>query len=103
MPYISTSVDGAAGTDISASFSDVTQLSVPIALGYDKSVPWTMTTNDLNDPQQRDRKMKSANQKLATDINLAIANVAGIQGTLVVSRSGPPRLPAMTTWPLPIR
>lgn len=87
MPYISTSTDGAAGTDLSASFKDVTQLSVPIGLGYNKAVLWTMTTNDLNDPQQRDRKMKSAQQKLATDINLAIASVVGQQGTLVVKRT----------------
>ena len=87
VPYISTSTDGPAGTDISASFADITQLSVPIALGYDKTVPWTMTTNDLNDPMQRERKMRSAQQKLASDINVAIANVAGIQGSLVVKRT----------------
>lgn len=87
VPYISTSVNGAAGTDISSSFTDVTQLSVPISLGFDKSVPWTMTTNDLNDPLQRERKMRSAQQKLASDINVAIANVAGEQGTLVVKRT----------------
>ncbi len=89
VPYVSVSVDGAAGTDISASFSDVTQLSVPIALGFDKSVPWAMTSNDLNDPQQRDRKYRSAMQRLATDINIACANVAAVQGTLVVKRTAP--------------
>ena len=87
VPYVSVSVDGAAGTDISASFADVTQLSVPIALGYDKSVPWTMTSNDLNDKQQRERKLRSAMQRLATDINIACANVACLQGTLVVKRT----------------
>ena len=87
MPYISTSIDGAAGTDISSSFQEITQLSVPIGLGYDKSVPWTMTTNDLNDQMQRERKMKSAVQRLGSDINKAIANVAGIQGSLVVKRT----------------
>lgn len=87
VPYISQSVDGPAGTSISSSFGDVTQLSVPISLGFDKSVPWRMTTNDLNDPQQRERKMGSAQQKLAADINTAIANVAGLQGTLVVKRT----------------
>jgi hypothetical protein len=86
-PYVSVSVDGPAGTDISASFSDVTQLSVPISLGYDKSVPWKMTSNDLNDPQQRDRKMRSAMQRLATEINISCANVAAIQGTLTVKRT----------------
>lgn len=87
VPYVSVSVDGPAGTDISGSFSDVTQLSVPISLGFDKTVPWKMTSNDLNDPQQRDRKMTSALQRLATDINVACANVAGLQGTLVVKRT----------------
>jgi hypothetical protein len=87
VPYVSVSVDGPAGTDISANFADVTQLSVPISLGFNKSVPWKMTSDDLNDPQQRDRKMTSALQRLATDINVACANVAGLQGTLVVKRT----------------
>jgi hypothetical protein len=87
VPYVSVSVDGAAGTDISASFADVTQLSVPIGLGFDKTVPWKMTSNDLNDPQQRDRKMESALKRLATDINMACANVACLQGSLVVKRT----------------
>ncbi|HEX7891465.1 MAG TPA: P22 phage major capsid protein family protein [Ramlibacter sp.] len=87
MPYVSVSIDGSAGTDISASFADVTQLSVPIGLGYNKTVPWNMTTDDLNDAQQRERKLKSAMQRLATDINLAVATVVGQQGTLVVKQT----------------
>jgi hypothetical protein len=87
MPYVSVSVDGAAGTDISASFADVTQLSVPIGLGFNKAVPWSMTSDDLNDKQQRERKYQSAMQRLATDINVACANVAALQGTLVVKRT----------------
>lgn len=87
VPYVSVSIDGPAGTDISAQFNDVTQLSVPIALGYDKTVPWAMTSNDLNDKQQRERKLRSAMQRLATDINVACANVASLQGTLVVKRT----------------
>ncbi|MGE5622489.1 MAG: P22 phage major capsid protein family protein [Bacillota bacterium] len=87
VPYVSVSIDGAAGTDISSSFSDVTQLSVPIGLGFDKTVPWQMTSNDLNDKQQRERKYQSALQRLASDINVAIANVAALQGSLVVKRT----------------
>jgi hypothetical protein len=86
-PYVSVSIDGAAGTDISANFADVTQLSVPISIGFNKTVPWAMTSDDLNDPQQRDRKYRSALQRLATDINVACANVAAQQGTLVVKRT----------------
>jgi hypothetical protein len=86
-PYISTTVDGAAGTDISSSFTDLTQLSVPIGLGYNKSVPWQMTGNDLNDELQRTRKYQSALQALSTQINISCANVAGIYGSLVVKRT----------------
>lgn len=86
-PYVSVAIDGAAGTDISSNFADVTQLSVPIGLGFNKTVPWAMTSDDLNDPQQRDRKLKSALQTLATQINMAVTNVAALQGTLVVKRA----------------
>lgn len=86
-PYISTTVDGAAGTDISASFTDLTQLSVPLGLGYNKSSPWQMTGNDLNDPMQRDRKYASALQALKTQINISCANVASLYGSLVVKRT----------------
>jgi len=86
-PYISTTVDGAAGTDISSNFTDVTQLSVPLGLGYNKAVPWAMTGNDLNDPMQRDRKYSSALQALASQINISCANVASLYGSLVVKRT----------------
>lgn len=86
-PYVSITVDGPAGTSIASSFSDVTQLSVPISLGFNKAVPWRMTTDDLNDPQQRDRKMASAMQALATQINKSVVDVAGSQGSLVVKRT----------------
>ena len=89
-PYIATSTDGAAGTDISSSFADVTQLSVPISIGYNKTSPWTMTTDDLNNPLQLKRKQEAAFQKLSSDINVAIANVIGQQATLVVKRTAAP-------------
>lgn len=86
-PYVSVAIDGAAGTDISSNFTDVTQLSVPIGLGFNKTVPWVLSSDDLNDPQQRDRKLKSAMQTLATQINIAVTNVAALQSTLVVKRT----------------
>jgi hypothetical protein len=86
-PYVSTTIDGAAGTDISANFTDLTQLSVPLGLGYNKAVPWQMTGNDLNDPMQRERKYASAMQALATQINISCANVASLYGSLVIKRT----------------
>lgn len=83
-PYISQSFDG---MDQTANFRDYTQLAVPATIGYSKSVPWKMTAKDLRDALQEQRLGTSAKQKLASDINLAVTNVACLQGTLVVKRT----------------
>ena len=83
-PYISQSFDG---MDQTANFRDYTQLSVPATIGYSKSVPWKMTAKDLRDALQEQRLGQSARQKLASDINVAVTNVACLQGTLVVKRT----------------
>ena len=84
-PYISQSFDG---TDQTSNFKDYVQLSVPATIGYSKSVPWVLTAKELRDALQEQRLGKSAKQKLASDINVAVMNVASLQGTLVVKRTG---------------
>lgn len=84
MPYIAQSFDG---TDMTGNFVDSTQLSVPATLGYQKSSPWNMTGAELRDALQEGRLRDAATQKLASDINLAVNNVAALQGTLFVKRS----------------
>lgn len=81
MPYIAQSF---SGTDMTSNFQDNTQLSVPASLGYSKSVPWIMTSKELRDQLQEGRVGDSARQKLASDINVALMNVATAQATLVV-------------------
>ena len=83
MPYIAQSVSSTPGTPLSG-YQDMTQLSVPATLGFSRTVPWTMTTLQLRDALQEDRLGDSAKQKLASDINVAILDVASAQGTLVV-------------------
>jgi hypothetical protein len=83
-PYIMQSFDG---TDQTANFVDSTQLSVPATIGYKKSVPWIMTALELRDALQENRLGEGAKQKLASDINVAIMNVASLQGSLVVKRT----------------
>jgi len=80
-PYIAQSFDG---TDQTANFQDMTQLSVPATLGYNKSVPFILTATELRDALQEDRLGAAAKQRLASDINIAVMNVASNQGTLVV-------------------
>jgi len=83
-PYVAQSFDG---TDQTANFGDATQLSVPATIGYSKSVPWKMTATELRDALQEGRLGDAAKQKLASDINVALMNVAALQGTLVVART----------------
>lgn len=83
-PYISQSFDG---TDQTANFGDYTELAVPATLGFQKSVPWIMTALELRDALQEGRLGDSAKQKLASDINRAVLNVASAQGSLVVRRT----------------
>lgn len=83
-PYISQSF---AGTDMTANFKTYTQLAVPATLGFGRAVPWTMSATELRDALQEQRLGDSAKQKLASDINLAVNNVASMQGTLVVKRT----------------
>lgn len=82
-PYISQSFDG---LDQTANFGDNTQLSVPATLGFSKSVPWLLDAKELRDALQENRLGNAAKQKLASDINVALTNVASQQGTLVVAR-----------------
>jgi len=84
MPYIAQSFDG---TDMTSNFVDSTQLSVPATLGYSKSSPWVMDTKQLRDKLQEGRLGDAAKQKLASDINVAVNNVAALQGTLVFKKT----------------
>jgi hypothetical protein len=84
MPYIMQSF---TGTDMTSNFGDDTQLAVPATLGFNKSVPWVLTATELRDALQEGRLGSGAKQKLASDINVAINNVAALQGTLVVKRT----------------
>jgi hypothetical protein len=83
-PYIATSYNG---TDMSSNFDDFTQLSVPATIGFSKAVPWVMNASELRDALQEKSLGNAAKQKLASDINEAIMNVAANQGTLVVKRT----------------
>lgn len=83
-PYIAQSFDG---QDQTLNFKEYTQLAVPARIGYAKSVPFVLTAKELRDALQEQRLGQSAKQKLASDINVAVMNVAAQQGTLVVKRT----------------
>lgn len=83
-PYIATSFDG---SDQSANFKGYTQLAVPATLSYHKVVPFLLDSRQLRDALQEKRLGDSAKEKIASDINVAVANVAALTGSLVVKRT----------------
>lgn len=84
-PYIAQSF---TGIDQTANFArNYAQLSVPVSLSYSHSVPFTMSATELRDPLQQKRIMKSALQRLASDINVDCSNLAALQGSIVSKRT----------------
>lgn len=86
-PYIAASYDG---FDQSANFGDMTELTVPVSIGFHKSSNGKMTAKDLRDPLQLKRYGDAAKQKLSSDINYALFNTVAIQGSQVIKRTGAP-------------
>lgn len=86
-PYIAASYDG---FDQTANFGDMTELAVPISIGYHKSSNGKMTAKDLRDPTQLKTYGDAAKQKLASDINYALFMTAAIQGSQFVKRTVAP-------------
>lgn len=86
MPYIAQSF---AGTDMTNNFRDSVQLSVPASISIARSSPFQLTARELRDAVHDKSLGAAATQKLASDINVALMNLAATSGTLVVKRSGP--------------
>lgn len=86
-PYIAASYDG---FDQSANFGDMTELTIPVSIGYHKSSNGKMTAKDLRDPLQLKRYGEAAKQKLSSDINYALFLTAALQGSQFIKRSGAP-------------
>lgn len=83
-PYIAQSFSRTVGSTIAGNVSQMTQLSVPATLGFSQCSAWQMDALELRDALQEGRLGDSAKQKLASDINLSVMDLAAAQGTLVV-------------------
>ena len=83
-PYIAQSFTRTVGNTIASNISTMTQLSVPSTLGFSQCSAWQMDALELRDALQENRLGDAAKQKLASDINLSVMDLAAAQGTLVV-------------------
>lgn len=86
MPYILNSQTRTVGSAVTA--QDVTQLSVPSRLTEKKNVSWNMNALELRDALQEGRLGTAAYQRLASDINTKVRDVASLEGTLVIPITG---------------
>lgn len=86
-PDIAVSYDG---FDQTANFGDMTEMSVPVSIGFHKSTPVKLTAKDLRSSTTLKRKGDAAKQKLASDINLALFNTVALQGSQVIKRTVAP-------------
>lgn len=83
-PYITRTT---SGRDLTGSFDDLTQLSVPASANTTENIPWKMDAWEMRDPLQRDRISTSAVQQLSATVNRSVANLVGQTGSLVVTSS----------------
>lgn len=86
-PYIAASYDG---FDQTANFGDMTELTVPVSIGFHKSSNGKMSAKDLRDPTQLANYGDAAKMKLSSDINAALYLTAALQGSQFVKRTTAP-------------
>lgn len=77
-----------SGVDMTENFNAVTQLSVPTQIGYEYSVPWTMTHLELRDALQNNRLGMAAKQRLSSQINQSVMEVCRDFGTIISIKTG---------------
>jgi hypothetical protein len=84
VPMIGATYDG---FDQTANFGDLTEISVPVSVGYHKSAPKTLSAKNLRNAMAMTNYAKAAKQKLSSDINLALFNTVALQGSRFVKRT----------------
>jgi hypothetical protein len=83
-PMIGASYDG---FDQTANFDGLTELAVPVTIGFHKSVPKTLSAKNLRDQWALTQYGKAAKQKLASDINRALSDTVALQGSVFIKRT----------------
>ena len=83
-PYIAQSH---SGTDATGLFNKANQLAVPATIGFNQFSTAALSATELRDMLQEGRLGAAAKQKLASDVNISVMNIAALQGTLFVKRT----------------
>ncbi len=86
-PQIAASYDG---FDQTANFGDLTELSVPVTIGFHKVVPQKFSAKELRVESSLRNRGVAAKQKLSSDVNMALFNTVALQGSVFVKRTVAP-------------
>lgn len=81
-------VDSQEGLDQTGNFLGHTELAVPVTVDRVRSVPGTLNSRELRDPNVLRRKGNAAKQKLASDVNDALRRQVAYYGSIVDVRAG---------------
>lgn len=87
VPNIAVAYDG---FDQTSNFGDITEMAVPVSIGYHKSVNGNMSAKDLRDPLQLKGYGDAARNQLGSQVNLALYLTAALQGSQFVKRTTAP-------------
>ena len=87
MPQIAASYDG---FDQTSNFGDLTELSVPVTIGFHKVIPQKFSAKELRVESALRNRGQAAKLKLSSDINMAIFNTVALQGSVFSKRTVAP-------------
>lgn len=86
-PMIAASYDG---FDQTANFGDMTDMAIPVTIGYHKSSNGKLQAKQLRNPMYLKQYGDAAQQKLSSDINYALFMTAALQGSVFIKRTTAP-------------
>jgi hypothetical protein len=83
-PMIGSSYDG---FDQTSNFDGLTEMAVPVSVGFHKSSPKTLSAKNLRNAGAMRQYAKAAKLKLASDINSALRTRVALEGSQFVKRT----------------
>lgn len=83
-PMIGSSYDG---FDQTSNFDGLTELSVPVSVGFHKVSPKKLSAKNLRNTTALRMYGDAAKEKLAADVNIALRNRVAIEGSVFVKRT----------------
>lgn len=86
-PMIGSSYDG---FDQTSNFDGLTEMSIPVAIGFHKSSPKRLSAKNLRNKSALAQYADAATEKLTSDVNTALRTRAALYGSIFVKRTQAP-------------